>query len=247
MRLRFCSALVLLVVAPGGARAADWYTGSPASQAGRPTSSFDLSLSGTSQSSVHGVAIGTFSPYGSLDQSGLRLRVAATLGTFTYMATAAGVGQVRGDQAIGTFLAGHEWVLPNMTTALWGGLDIWRNALDKYDPNNKTAGTAFGFKVAADVYVNPTSYTMASANLTFSSAHQSYYARFKAGLAVSQHVFVGPELVALGDSFSQQWRVGAHLLGFKVGPLQFGIAGGYMNDRVRGAGGYGTFDTRLVF
>ena len=247
MRLRFCSAPVLLVVAPGWARAANWYTGSPASQAARPTSSFDLSLSGTSQSSVHGVAIGTFSPYGSLDQSGLRLRVAATLGTFTYTATAAGVGQVRGDQAIGTFLAGHEWVLPNMTTALWGGLDIWRNALDKYDPNNKTAGTAFGFKVGADVYVNPTSYTMASANLTFSSAHQSYYARFKAGLAVSQHVFIGPELVALGDSFSQQWRVGAHLSGFKVGPLQFGIAGGYMNDRVRGAGGYGTFDTRLVF
>jgi hypothetical protein len=247
MRLRLCSALVLLACAPEGARAADWYTGSPANQASRPTSSFDLSLSGTSQSSVHGVAIGTFSPYGSLDESGMRLRVAATLGTFTYTATTKGVGQVRGDQAIGTFLVGHEWVMPNMTAALWGGLDIWRNSLDKVDPNNKTEGTAFGFKAGADLYVNPTSYTMASANLTFSSAHQSYYSRFKAGMAVSQNVFIGPELVALGDSFSQQWRAGAHLSGFKVGPLQFGLAGGYMNDRVRGSGGYGTFDTRILF
>ena len=96
MRLRLCSALVLLAAAPEAARAADWYTGSPTNQASRPTAAFDLSLSGTSQSSVHGVAIGTFSPYGTLDQSGLRLRVAATLGTFTYTATTKGVGQVSG-------------------------------------------------------------------------------------------------------------------------------------------------------
>ena len=66
-------------------------------------------------------------------------------------------------------------------------------------------------------------------------------------MAVTEKVFLGPELVAIGDSFSQQYRLGAHVSGFRIGPLQFGIAGGYMSDRIRGSGGYGTFDTRLTF
>jgi hypothetical protein len=29
--------------------------------------------------------------------------------------------------------------------------------------------------------------------------------------------------------------------------VQFGLSGGYVNDAVRGAGGYGILDTRLTF
>jgi hypothetical protein len=249
MRLRSLSCLFFGALASAPAHATDWYTGAAGRgvSSSRPSASFDLSLSGTTQASVHGVGIGRFTPYGFLDQSGMRLRLAATIGTFTYMSTVEGVGEVRGDQGVITLLGGYEWVAPTMTAAVYGGLDVWRNSFDKFDPSNETGGTTMGFKLAADVYVNPTRFTMASANVTFSTAHQSYYGRFKVGMAVTEKVFIGPELVAIGDSFSQQYRMGVHVSGLRVGPLQFGLAGGYMSDRMRGSGGYGTLDTRLAF
>jgi len=246
LRLRSCLLIGAFTLAPQ-AHAADWYTGASTRAAHRPTASFDLSLSGAAMASMHGVGIATFAPYAFLDESGMRLRLAATIGAFLYTSSVTGVGEVRGDQGIITALAGYEWVAPAMTASVYGGLDVWRNVFDKYDPSNETAGTTVGFKLAADVYVNPTRFTMASGSVTFTTAHQSYYGRFKLGMAVSEKTFIGPELVAIGDSFSQQYRLGAHVSGFKVGPLQFGVSGGYSNDRVRGSGGYGTFDARVTF
>ena len=63
---------------------------------------------------------------------------------------------------------------------------------------------------------------------------QAYFTHAKWGFAVADGIFVGPEALFLGDAFYQQWRVGAHVSGVRVGLLQFGLAGGFVDDRSRG-------------
>jgi len=231
-----------------GAQAQDWYTGAPGSQPGssRPSVAIDASLTG-SQDSMYGTVIGTIAPFSKLDETGMRIRMSGLLGSYSYVASTAGIGRVNGGQESGSFLVGYEWVTRNTSFALFAGAEITNNHVDKFDPENKSIGTAGGFKVGLDFYSNPTDYTMVSANLAYSTAHQSYYSRFKIGMALVDRIFVGPEVLFMGDNFYSQWRVGAHLTGVKLGALQFGISGGYVNDRVRGAGVYGILDARLSF
>ena len=42
-------------------------------------------------------------------------------------------------------------------------------------------------------------------------------------------------------------RFGLHITGFRFGALQFGVSGGYVSDKVRGSGGYGIIDARVLF
>lgn len=247
-----CRVLLLSAVIAAGATAAqaqDWYTGAPRTPQNdtRPSVAIDLSVTGTSQDTAHGTIIGTIAPFSKLEESGVRLRASGLLGSFAYISTTAGVGRVRGDQASGSLLVGYEWVTRNASFAGYIGGEVANNSLDKVDIQNKSAGMAGGMKVSADFYANPTDYTMVSGVFSFSTAHKAYYARLKAGIAIIDRIFVGPEVLFLGDSFYSQWRAGAHITGIQFGSLQFGLSGGYVSDRVRGTGFYGILDARITF
>ncbi|MBX9761120.1 MAG: cellulose biosynthesis protein BcsS [Beijerinckiaceae bacterium] len=233
-----------------GAQAADWYTGSPlTSQAtgpNNPLASIDLSLTAAPESR-HAVLIGTVAPFGGLEQNGLRIRLMGLLGGYSYDATALGVGKVSGNQVGGSLMLGHDWIVEKTKFGVFGGLDVINNQLDKFDPDNKTEGTTIGFKAGFDFYTTPTKSTMATGTFAFSTANSAYYMRLKGGIAVYEQVYIGPETLVMGDSFYSQWRLGLHLSGVKLGPLQFGVSGGYVNDAVRGAGGYGILDSRITF
>jgi len=233
----------------GGARAEDWYTGSGqgASSAERPHASLDLAFTGTTQDTFHGTFIGTIAPFAPMDDSGLRLRLGGVLGSYSYISSVKGVGRVQGKQEDGSFLAGYEWVTHNASVDIYVGPEVANNTLSVVDPGNKVTGATIGAKAAIDFYVNPTSYSLVSGNMSFSTANNAYYARFKAGLAVASGVFVGPEALFLGDNQYSQIRFGLHITGAKLGPLQFGLSGGYVSDRIRGKGAYAILDTRVVF
>ncbi len=230
------------------ALAQEWYTGArdktPEVNYG---ASIDASLSATTRGSAHAGLIGTIAPFSKLDESGARLRLGGILGNYTYVSVSPGVGSVTGHESTGSAMAGYEWVTKNATFAIYLGAEIQNRTLSKPDPSNNVFGTTYGLKTAVDFYMNPTSYTMASANIAYSSNNNAYYARFKAGMAITERIFVGPELLFLGDNFYGQWRFGAHLTGAKVGPMQLGLSGGYVNDRRGGPGGYGILDARVGF
>lgn len=250
----FCRAALVSAALPAlgvaGANAADWYTGSPANSRAtgpnNPLGSIDLSLS-AAPSAAHAVLIGTIAPFGGLEQNGLRIRMVGLMGGYSYDASAVGVGKVNGDQVGGSLLLGHDWIVDKTKFGVFGGLDVLNNKLNKNDPDNKTEGTTIGFKAGFDFYTTPTTSTMATGTFAFSTANSAYYMRLKGGIAVYEQVYIGPETLVLGDSFYSQWRLGMHLSGVKLGPVQFGVSGGYVNDAVRGAGGYGILDTRITF
>ena len=81
----------------------------------------------------------------------------------------------------------------------------------------------------------------------YSTNNSAYYGRLKFGMAFAERVYVGPEVVALGDNFFQQFRVGGHLSGLQFGAIQMGVSAGFLADRVRGAGVYGILESRVTF
>lgn len=250
MRKRIILPLVLLVSAVATpVKAADWYTGSNTGSTAPKNFgvSIDASLTGTTKDTLHASLIGTIAPFGPMTESGMRMRIGGLAGSYKYVSTFPGVGSVTGRETSGAVMAGYEWVMPGMTFSVFGGAEVQNRTLSKLDPNNKVVGTSWGFKTTVDFYANPTSYTMVSGNVTFSTNNNAYYTRFKAGMAVIDRIFVGPEMLFLGDNFYGQWRVGAHLTGVKFGALQFGISGGYVSDRRNGPGAYGILDTQVRF
>lgn len=247
----WCRVLVLsatVLAGASGARAQEWYTGAARTPQNdtRPSVAIDLSLTGT-QDTMHGTIIGTIAPFSKLEETGARMRLSGLVGSYAYISTTPGVGRVRGNQASGSLLVGYEWVTRNASFAGYVGAELANNTTDKIDIQNKSVGLAGGLKISADFYANPTDYTMVSGVFSFSTAHKAYYGRLKAGFAIVDRIFIGPEVLFLGDSFYSQWRAGAHVTGIRFGALQFGLSGGYVNDRVRGSGIYGILDARITF
>lgn len=227
-----------------------WYTGSGANGTtsdGSFGASIDASLTGTSKGATHGGLIGTIAPFTKLEESGVRARLGGILGNYTYVSATPAVGTVVGREATVSALVGYEWVSQGSSVAAYIGVEGQNRTLSKPDPSNKVTGTAVGVKASLDFMMNPTANTMVSGNMTYSSNNNAYYGRFKAGMAMTDKIFVGPEMLVLGDKFYKQWRVGAHLTGAKFGRLQFGVSGGYLQDRDQGAGGYGILDARVTF
>ncbi len=250
MRVAQIFAIVLAMGLSGGAQAADWYTGAPTDgppEAKAPRAAIDISLDGTSQRAVSGALIGTIAPFAPMDRSGMRLRGSALAGAYSYTSGAVGVGQVNGTLIGGSMLIGYEWVTRNATAGVYAGVEVNHTSITPNDPNNTVKGGRAGAKLAADFYVTPTDDMMIAGVASYSSNFNSYYGRLKFGFAIGERLYIGPEIAALGDNFFQQWRLGGHFSGLRLGMLQFGASVGFLNDRVRGAGAYGALDTRITF
>ncbi|MCC3245521.1 cellulose biosynthesis protein BcsS [Methylocystis sp. WRRC1] len=232
------------------AKAADWYTGVPTDGTPAPRAprvAIDVAIDGTSQRALSGALIGTIAPFTAMDRSGMRVRLSGLAGTYVYAPSNPFLGEIHGTIVGGAFLFGYEWVFKRATVALYAGGEVVNTSLSPNDPNNSAKGGSGGLKLAADFFTTPTDQTMIAGVLSYSTNYNSYYGRLKFGMALSDHVYVGPEVVALGDNFFQQWRLGGHVSGLRFGALQFGAAAGFLNDRVRGGGVYGTLDTRVTF
>ena len=230
-------------VVSAGPALADTY---PTSTGGSIGVALDVAVTADTKGSKFVTLIGTIAPFAGFDQSGMRLRLGGVLGQYSYVG-GNGIGRVTGTQMDGSFMVGYEWVTRRASFGVYGGVDMNNNKIDKYDSANNSTGQATGAKIAIDFNYRPTDYTMFSGVASFSSAHNAYYARFKAGYSIGQQVYVGPEAIFMGDDFFKQWRIGGHLTGAKFGILQVGASAGVLVDKVRGTGMYGILDARVGF
>jgi hypothetical protein len=144
-------------------------------------------------------------------------------------------------------LAGYEWV--NDYASILGliGANIQSHRLSAYDPTNSVQGTRAGVEVNLEIYANPSPNTLVAAYTSYSSAFNTYDIDLRPGVAVLKDIFVGPQIVFSGDDEYDEWRLGAHVTGIKIGPVETSIAAGYLNDSQQGGGAYGTLDLTTRF
>jgi hypothetical protein len=213
------------------------------------TTQIDLAFDATTIRTIFGYAAVTFSPFGFLEQSGFRVRVAGLAGHYSYILEGPPDIRNNGNTVQGDLLVGYEFVRENFSIAGYIGANVQDHVLSAFDPLNPVVGTEWGFKAALDIYANPTPNTLVTLNANYSTAFDTYYAKTKFGWAFgpSPDVFFGPEVTFLGNERFDQWRVGAHITGVKFGKLSIGVAGGYLHDREEGSGAYGTVDASVRF
>ncbi len=186
---------------------------------------------------------------GNLDKSGMRFHTAwqvqfgCCVGQFKDTTT------YRGTTYSSHVLVGYEWVGEKGTIATYAGVNVENQPVAPIDANLETGTrqTTAGFQAALDLYYTPTDWMMMSTNASFSTRKRAYYARSKLGFAVAEELYVGPEAGASGSTDYNQYRVGAHISGVKIGAMSFGLSGGYAFDRKNGNGGYMILDSRMTF
>lgn len=252
LRAVTCAALALLGVA-SVANAADWTAGYGSGRGGGYSSAqaagtivaVDTAITATTTNSLFANTSITGALTGDLDQtSGWRGRVEGQIGAFEYRSDDT---RIIGNQQSGSVLIGYEWAEPDIHIAAYLGFNYQNIKLDPVDPSNATRGHGYGLRVVGELYANPSDNTMVSAYGSYSTHASAYYTRFKAGYALFDRTFIGPEFSLLGDNFYKQWRLGAHISGLTFGRFKFGLSGGYLRDSRAGPGGYVLLDSRVEF
>lgn len=245
---------ILLAAGVNSAQAADWYTGAPtAEDRDNWIVSVDASTSFTSTNSVFVNAGATAALGGTMQESGGRMRAEGMVGSYEYTTSAtttpvvAAAKKIRADQIEGAALAGYEWVGPDTKIAGFLGLSLRNTTLSAIDPLNQVQGTSFGVKAAIDYYARPSEKIMVAAYGSITTNNKAYFGRVKAGYRVFGDIYVGPELAVLGNDFFKQWRLGAHLSGLQLGPIQASISAGYLADAAQKNGMYTSLDVRTQF
>jgi len=198
------------------------------------------------KSSYGGMIGAMIAPNRDMDSSGLRIFMLGEAGHYKYPDDA---GPIRGTYTGGDLLVGYAFEGDNYSINLLAGGNVTNHMLNDIDTANSVQGTAFGGKVRADAWINPTPATLVYGEADYSTAFRTYYAKAKVGYDITRarRVFIGPEVAALGNERFDQWRVGGHITQMTVGRVQMDISAGYAHDSVVGNAAYGGVEFSTSF
>jgi Cellulose biosynthesis protein BcsS len=190
----------------------------------------------TSHRSLVGYMGVLYAPYG-MDKSGLRVSAFGLGGDYRYHGDP---GETfKGRFVTADALIGWSHVFNNGAFTLQVGANYQNHRIKPTDPNNSVVGSETGFKVQGDIWVNPTQRTLVYALASYSTAFNTYYSIGRLGYDfVGTGVFFGPEVGGLGNDRTDQFRVGAHLTGIRLGPGKVTVSSGWMRERDEGTGWY---------
>jgi outer membrane immunogenic protein len=185
-------------------------------------------------------------PRGDLDKSGPRVWFSGEAGRYKFLDSG---DTFRGNFQSGEVLVGYGFESEEYSINLLAGANAINHTVTPFDAEDPVRGTKAGFKVRADTYWTPTALTMTSGEYEYSTAFNTYLAMQKIGIDVTdgKKIYVGPQVMFLGDQEDSQWRVGGHISNIKFGDIQIDVSAGYARDRLVGAGAYGYLEMSKNF
>jgi hypothetical protein len=197
----------------------------------------------TSHDSLAGYLGILYAPYG-MHQSGIRFTAFGLYGRYEYNSTPDREARFWS----GDLLVGWSNVMPNGAYTLSVGVNGQNHRISPFDPTNSVRGSEVGVKVQGDFWVNPSPVTLLTGLASYSTAFDTYYALLRAGYDFQgQRVYVGPEVVALGNERTDQVRLGLHASGIRIGIAKLNVSGGWMREKGEGTGWYGTATVDVPF
>jgi hypothetical protein len=135
-------------------------------------------------------------------------------------------------------LAGRRFKQDDFELKVFVGPELENRVLTPDVPTAKLRGTHIGARVAAELWWEPMPELMLTSAFS-ASTNASHSARAAAGWRVFDQFWAGPEISASSDDFSRQYRIGAHLTGFRIEALEWSAAAGYVQDSFGRNGVYG--------
>ena len=173
---------------------------------------------------------------------GFAVKVFTGAGQYRYLN---GSTPTTGDVAPIDVLPGWHIKRGEFDVSAFVGVDTQTHRVSPFDPGNGLAGTHTGVRAALDVWWQPTPDAMVSANISYASIGNGYWARVSSGWRVFDLVYVGPEVHAMGDEVYHQWRLGLHATALHIGMFEVSAGAGYVEDNSGRAGFYSRFGMLL--
>jgi hypothetical protein len=150
----------------------------------------------------------TIAPFGSIRESGWRLRASAAVSGYRYTAQwfnpatlrAEPLG-VKGRAVSGDILAGYQWRFGRLTVKAFAGAAYVKHELapagsalaDPADYNTELQGARWGAKVAVETWINVTPHLWASADLALATPHLMTSVRLRSGYRLTTTLSYGAE------------------------------------------------------
>jgi hypothetical protein len=136
-------------------------------------------------------------------------------------------------------LAGWRFKKDDFEIKVFAGPELENRVPTPDVPTARLRGTQLGARVAAELWWEPVPELMLTSAFAASTNATSHSARAAAGWRVLEQFWIGPEISASSDAFSTQYRIGAHLTGFRLAALEWSVAAGYVTDSFGRNGVYG--------
>lgn len=136
-------------------------------------------------------------------------------------------------------LPGWRFKRGNLEIKVFGGPDFESDDLSPVTPGAKSRRNSVGARAMIDLWWQPTPLIMVSASASATTIANGYNARAATGWRVLDAFWIGPEISASADRFSDQYRIGAHLTGLRTAALEWSLAAGLVQDSFRRNGIYG--------
>jgi hypothetical protein len=136
-------------------------------------------------------------------------------------------------------LAGWRFKQNDLEIKVFAGPELENRVLTPDVPTATYRGTHIGARIAAELWWEPMPEMMLTSAFSASTNATSHTARGAAGWRVFEQFWAGPEISASSDAFSTQYRIGAHLTGFRIDALEWSAAIGYVTDSFHRSGVYG--------
>ncbi len=183
---------------------------------------------------LHG---GTLWSPGGLDVDGFTLKLLLAGGGYTYPSGGLHT-DVDGTLVSASVLPGWRGISDGITIALYAGPIVQNYRLSPFDPGSLLHGFYSGAQIAGDVWYQPTPASMVAINGSVASIAAIGTMRAAVGWRFDQPFFVGPEAQALWCIDYQQWRLGAHVTGFRLNGFEWSASAGLAVESFGRAGPY---------
>jgi hypothetical protein len=176
----------------------------------------------------------TLAPYGHMFESGVRFRAGVGAGGYTYTGPRSGSPQsFRADSAFADALVGYLQRFGPLTAKAFVGIAAIEHDIRPLDPENPVQGSAYGPKLVAEFWLNLGAVGWTSLDLCWTSAHQTYSGRVRAGYRVYRDVSVGAEGRVNGNALDKDARGGLFVrYAWDGGEISLagGVAGRFLED-----------------
>jgi hypothetical protein len=158
----------------------------------------------------------TVAPLGALDGDGLRLRTVGGYGRYRYDGERTVGGRRVPTRFYGTssftdLLAGYQFELGNLTLKGFAGASGIAHQIAPLDRTNEVSGLDLGFKAVLEIWAEISASVWASADLSWTAAHDTYGTRLRSGWRVMPELSLGVEGGTMGNSAYNGVRAGGFI------------------------------------
>lgn len=151
----------------------------------------------------------TVAPYGHIFSDGLRLRIAGGYGGYSYVGDRRGqLMSFNAETAFAEALVGYLKRFGPLTAKAFVGVAAIEHDIEPFDPENPVQGQEFGPKLVTELWLNMGASAWSSADLSWTSAHQTSAARLRTGYRVYGNVSLGLEAGLNANRMGEDARAG---------------------------------------